>query len=217
INILKRLATRYELNSVMTGGGEPMLHAKTVCQIHEAAREMGVSHLQLITNGYFTQNFRRFESMIIDEVAAMVVKSGVNDILISVDGFHQEYIPMGPVLEFAEALLRHNAPRVRAHPAWLINAGHVHTYNTETIHLLTRMERIGIKSSKGNSVIIEGNAAKHFDDLKQYSLSASPHVPNPFRTIKSISIEPDGDVHTYRLIGNIYQDDILDILDNHPE
>jgi MoaA/NifB/PqqE/SkfB family radical SAM enzyme len=101
VNAVKRLTERYDVQSVMTFGGEPLLFADTVCKIHRTARECGVPLRQLITNGFFTKDIRK-----IDETAKAICNSGINDILLSVDAFHQEFIPLSPVIKFAEALLK---------------------------------------------------------------------------------------------------------------
>lgn len=93
INAIKRLAERFKIESVMTFGGEPLLYADTVCKIHKVAHECSIPRRQIITNGYFSRDERKIE-----KVAEALCASGVNDVLLSVDVFHQEYIPLKPVL-----------------------------------------------------------------------------------------------------------------------
>ena len=47
-DVVKKLAERFELDSMMTFGGEPMLFADSVCKIHAAARDYGIPKRQLI-------------------------------------------------------------------------------------------------------------------------------------------------------------------------
>ena len=54
---------------------------------------------ELITNGFFTKDKDR-----INEVVKQLADSGVNSILLSVDAFHQETIPLEPVKCFAECV-----------------------------------------------------------------------------------------------------------------
>ena len=49
----------------------------------------------------------------IDDVTSALCGAGVNDVLLSVDAFHQEYIPLEPVELFTESLLRHSVPSLR--------------------------------------------------------------------------------------------------------
>ena len=72
----------------------------------------------------------------IDEMVQALCASGVNDILLSIDAFHQEFIPLEPVMAFAEALLKYNAPSLRVQPAWVVNENAENPYNAETKRLL---------------------------------------------------------------------------------
>lgn len=89
----RRCATRrahMPIASVMTFGGEPLLYPETVFAIHEAARAAGVPKPQIITNGFFCAKQAQRE-----ETARRLAQCGVNDVLLSVDAFHQETIPLG--------------------------------------------------------------------------------------------------------------------------
>jgi len=129
VNAVKRLAERFAIKSVMTFGGEPLLFVDVVCKIHAAARDCGIPKRQLITNGFFTKDERR-----IDEVAQALYESGVNDILLSVDVFHQEYIPLEPVMVFAEAFVKYDTPSLRVQPVWVVN---------EMLRILITLKRNG--------------------------------------------------------------------------
>lgn len=123
---VRRIAQEYAIKSVMTFGGEPLLSYETVCEIHKAAREMDIPKRQLITNGYFSKNPER-----IKHVAKEIIESGVNEILLSVDAFHQETIPLEYVKAFINAV---NVPdvKLRVHPAWLVSADDYNPYNNTT-------------------------------------------------------------------------------------
>ena len=66
----------YNIQSLMTFGGEPLLYPEAVCKIHAAAKESGIPQRDLITNGFFTRDKQRIE-----EVAHMLAESGVNKVL----------------------------------------------------------------------------------------------------------------------------------------
>ena len=53
-NAVRKIAEEYNIKSVMTFGGEPLLCPETVCEIHKAAREINIPKRQLITYGYFS-------------------------------------------------------------------------------------------------------------------------------------------------------------------
>ena len=202
---VRKIAEKYNISSVMTFGGEPLLFPETVYEIHKTAREMNIPHRQLITNGYFSRDERKMAA-----VAKMLSDSGINDILLSVDAFHQETIPLEPVKAFALLLSENNLP-VRVHPAWLVSTTDDNPYNNKTRELLREFTGIGIKISDGNVIFPGGNAIKYFSEY--FDLSAP--VQNPYSEaptdIKAISLSANGDI----LGSNIYTRDILEILSSY--
>jgi MoaA/NifB/PqqE/SkfB family radical SAM enzyme len=218
INAIKRLAERFKIDSVMTFGGEPLLYADTVCKIHAAARDCSIPKRQLITNGYFSRDRRK-----IDKVAEALSTAGVNDVLLSVDVFHQEYIPLEPVMLFADALVKHNIPALRVQPAWLVDETHDNPYNAETKRLMKLFFDKGIRANEGNNIFPAGNALKYlagwFPPPAQVDLSvpcgSAPYTSRP-DAISSFCINPNGDVRLCSItIGNIYRQDVLDIVDGY--
>lgn len=218
VSAVKRLADRFEIDSVMTFGGEPLLYADTVCKIHESARDCGISERQIITNGFFSRDEQR-----IDSVAEALCTSGVSSVLLSVDVFHQEYIPLEPVMLFADALVKHGIPDLRVQPAWLVNETHENTYNTETKRLLKLFLDNGIQANAGNDIFPSGNAltylAEWFTPPDKVDLSVpcgSAPYTSRLDTINCFSIVPNGDVNLCSMaIGNIYRQDVLDIVNNY--
>ena len=202
---LRKISKEYNISSVMTFGGEPLLFPETVFEIHKAATEMNISHRQLITNGYFSNDKSEIKS-----VAKMLSESGVNDILLSVDAFHQETIPLEHVKVFAEYLLKYKLP-VRVHPAWLVSRTDDNPYNNKTWQLLRDFSETGIKISDGNVIFPSGNAIKYFSEY--FDLTKT--YDNPYREdptdLKAISFCANGDI----LDGNIYKQDIIDILSSY--
>ena len=171
---------------------------------------------QLITNGFFTKDER-----MIDEVAQTLCVSGVNDILMSVDFFHQEYIQLEPVMAFAEALLKCDAPSLRVQPAWVVDANAENLYNNETKRLLKLFSDKSIKINEGNNIFPSGNALKHLGEYFTPPSKIDLDLPcgsMPYTErldeIRSFGINPNGDVNLCSVtIGNIYKTDILDIVD----
>lgn len=203
--VVREIAGKYDINSVMTFGGEPLLYPETVYAVHAAATQMNIPKRQLITNGFFSK-----DSTKIKEVAEKLAKSGVNDICLSVDAFHQETIPLEPVKDFAAEIKRLGI-RLHTHPAWLVSKEHINPYNSRTAEIIAEFEAMGISPSDGNVIFPSGNARKYLSDY--YDLTqeyTNPYEENP-RDIRAISIEPSGDV----LGGNIYNTKILDILEQY--
>ena len=217
VTAIKRLSERFAIESIMTFGGEPLLFADTVCKIHAAARDCGIPKRQLITNGFFSKDMQK-----IDDVAKAIVNAGINEVLLSIDAFHQETIPLEPVVQFAEALVKYGVPSLRVHPAWVVDEASDNAYNAETKRLLNVFADKGIKISSGNNISPSGNAlkylAEYFSPPGQVDLSvpcgAAPYT-SPLDEVSCLSINSDGTVQTCLGIGNIYRDDILNIIDSY--
>lgn len=204
-NAVREIAYEYSIDSVMTFGGEPLLFPETVYEIHKTAKEMNIPKRQLITNGYFGKDSEKIKL-----VADMLAESGVNEILLSVDAFHQETIPLDYVMQFAEAVIK-NDMNIKVHPAWLASKDNDNGYNQTTKALLAEFDQMGIETGEGNVIFPAGNALKyfgeHFDPKKEYT---NPYREDP-ADIRAICIGPDGDV----LGENIYNKNILDILSSY--
>ena len=202
---VKKIAAEYSIKSVMTFGGEPLLYPDTVYEIHKAATEINIPKRQLITNGYFSKDLTAAES-----VAQKLFESGVNEILLSVDAFHQETIPINTVKNFAEAVLEAGIP-VRVQPAWLVSDSTDNPYNNRTREILSEFGRMGIDTNEGNIIFPAGNALKYlgeyFDTEKQYE---NPYDEDP-TDIRAICFSADGNI----LGCSLYNKDIIKILEDY--
>ncbi len=202
---VRKITEEYNIESVMTFGGEPLLCYKTVCEIHKAAREMNIPKRQLITNGYFSKDSDKIKL-----VAKELIESGVNEILLSVDAFHQETISLEYVIEFANAV---NVPGVelRVHPAWLVSPDADNPYNNRTKEIIVEFNQMGIGTSEGNVIFPSGNALKY---LGEY-FDLSKEIKNPYQEaptdIRAICFSANGDI----LGSNIYERDIINILSSY--
>ena len=93
---VRTIAAEYDIRTVMTFGGEPLLYPEAVYAIMNAAWELEIPHRQIITNGFFSKDRQK-----IREVVERLAACGVNDLLLSADAFHQETIPLDIVKSFA--------------------------------------------------------------------------------------------------------------------
>ena len=198
---VRRICAEYEIETVMTFGGEPLLHTEAVYAIISAATELGVPRRQIITNGYFTNNVDRMR-----EVAERLALCGTNDLLLSVDAFHQETIPLDTVMAFAREALRFGIP-IRLQPAWLISEADTNSYNERTRALLSAFSDTGIAVSCGNVIFPEGNARKYLSEYFGKQTVENPYVEDP-RDVRCVSFSANGDV----LSGNVYEKDIMQII-----
>lgn len=202
---VREIAGKYAIKTLMTFGGEPLLYPDAVCAIHEAGKAVGIPRRQLITNGYFSKDRARIQA-----VVKRLAASGINDVLLSVDAFHQETIPLERVMDFALAVQKAGMP-LRTQPAWLVSVDDDNQYNLTTKEILAQFDALGIMQNDGNVIFPSGNALKY---LKEYfdphNTIVNPYEENP-RRVETVSFEPDGGV----LGGNVYRQSITEILDTY--
>ena len=137
----------------------------------------------------------------------MLSECGVNDILLSVDTFHQETIPLEYVKIFAENIVKNKLP-IRVHPAWLVSKNDNNKYNITTREILSEFGKMGIATSDGNVIFPSGNALKYFSEYFESSdTEKNPYEEDP-ADIKAICFSANGDI----LGSNIYKQDISEIL-----
>ncbi len=202
---VRRIAEEYSISSVMTFGGEALLYPETVYEIHKAAKEMNIPKRQLITNGYFSKDFENIKS-----VAQKITESGVNEILLSVDAFHQETIPLEYVKAFAEEIIKTDI-KIKVHPAWLVSPDADNPYNRKTKEILGRFSHIDIEISEGNIIFPSGNALKYLGEyFDSDNKPENPYKEDP-TDIRAICFSANGDI----LGSNIYKQDIMKILSTY--
>ena len=201
---VRKIASEYDIKTVMTFGGEPLLYPETVYAVMNAAKELGVPKRQVITNGYFSNKTDN-----IHKVAERLSECGVNDLLLSVDAFHQETIPLDTVRLFALEVKKCGIP-IRLSPAWLRSVEDENPYNAKTKELLSSFVDIGVPISDGNVIFPEGNAVKYLAEYFTDELPENPYVDDPYN-VKCVSFSPNGDV----LNGNAYKQDIMEIIKNY--
>ena len=201
---VRKIASEYDIKTVMTFGGEPLLHTDAVYAIMKAAKEMNVPKRQVITNGYFSKDEER-----IKEVAKELSKCEVNDLLLSVDVFHQEFIPLDVVRKFAIELKRLDVP-IKLQPAWLKSESDGNDYNGRTKEILDSFSDLEIPVSEGNIVFPEGNALKYLSEYFKDNIPENPYEEDPC-DVKCVSFSANGDV----LCGNVYKTDVMEIISSY--
>ena len=199
---VRKIATEYDIKTVMTFGGEPLLYPDAVYAIMTAAKELNIPKRQIITNGYFSKNADK-----IREVAERLAACGVNDLLLSVDAFHQETIPLGVVKQFATEAKKCGIS-IRLQPAWLVSPTDDNPYNRKTREILDSFAYREIHENEGNVIFPEGNALKYLAEYFTDERPENPYVEDP-RDVRCVSFEPNGNV----LGGNVYKNGILEIIE----
>ena len=201
---VRKIAAEYGIKTVMTFGGEPLLYTDAVERIMTAAKELNIPKRQVITNGYFSKNADKIRG-----VAEQLAVCGVNDLLLSVDAFHQETIPLGVVKQFAAEAKKWGIP-IRLSPAWLRSAVDDNPYNVKTREILGSFADLEIDVGEGNVIFPEGNAMKYLAEYFTDTLPENPYKDDPCN-VKCVSFEPSGDV----LGGNVYRNDIMEIIKDY--
>ena len=198
---VRKIAAEYDIKTVMTFGGELLLHTDAVYAVMLAAKELNIPKRQVITNGYFSKNVDK-----IRDVAGQLAACGVNDLLLSVDAFHQETIPLEIVKTFADEAKNCGVP-IRLSPAWLVSAEDNNPYNVKTREILDSFNDMEIPVGEGNVIFPEGNALRN---LREYFMDVLPENPYVEDTgdVRCVSFSSNGDV----LDGNVYKRDIMEII-----
>ena len=199
---VRKICSRYTIKTLMTFGGEPLLYPDVVCRIHKTGADLKIQKRQVITNGFFSKDHKRIE-----KVAKDLAESGVNELLLSVDAFHQETIPLEPVQYFAECALKAGIP-VKLSPAWLVSPLDDNPYNLRTREIIGKFENLPVRLGSGNVVFPSGNALKYLREyFEEDAVESSPYEEDP-KDVRTVSFGADGSV----LNGNVYETDILEIL-----
>ena len=202
--VTRKIAEIYDIKTVMTFGGEPLLYPESVYAVMNVAQELNIPRRQVITNGYFSKNEEK-----ISAVAQELARCGVNDLRLSVDAFHQETIPIEIVKSFAKELKKYGVPTT-LQPAWLVSRTDENEYNQKTKEILGSFADMSLPIGEGNVIFPEGNAIKHFAEYFTDKCPKNPYVDDP-ADVRCASFSPNGDV----LGGNIYQSDIIEIIKNY--
>ena len=201
---VRKIGLEYDIKTVMTFGGEPLLYTEAVYAIMTAAKELNIPKRQVITNGYFSKNADK-----IQEVAVRLAECGVNDLLLSVDAFHQETIPIETVRVFAAEAKKNGIP-IRLQPAWLVSKADDNPYNRKTRQILNSFSDLEIPENDGNVIFPEGNALKYLAEYFTEALPDNPYLEDP-RDVRCVSFSPGGDV----LGGNVYESDIMELIKDY--
>ena len=169
-----------------------------------AAKERKIPHRQIITNGYASKDPEQSRAL-----ARRLAACGVNDLLLSVDAFHQETIPLDAVKQFAEEIWRCGIP-MRLSPAWLVSPEDDNPYNQTTRKILDRFRDMLIPVGEGNVIFPEGNARKYLAEYFLGEIPRNPYEEDP-RDVRCLSFSPNGDV----LKDNAYRRDVMEIIKNY--
>ncbi len=201
VDAVRKISREYGIKTAMVFGGEPLLFPDTVYAIIDAAREVGIPRRQVITNGCFSSDKGR-----LSEVARWLSECGVNDLAVSADAFHQEFLSLDTVNLFIGEAKKHGIP-TRLQPAWLRSPDDDNPYNRKTREILAFLQKNDVPAGDGNVIFPEGNALKYLSAYFEDVCPENPYIEDPCN-VKCISFSPNGDVFD----GNIYKQDVMEII-----
>ncbi len=218
VEIIEKIASRFDVESVMTFGGEPMLFPEAVYAIHKTAASKEVSSRELITNGYWSNNNQSTRKK-----AEKLAESGVNQIYFSVDAFHQEHIPLDVVRNAITSCIEVGIEDLALNPCWLVSEKDDNKYNRRTKAILQELASLPVRISDGNLVEPAGEAIKNLSEFlpSKFKMLACkcgdlPYT-EPLDQLTSFSVEPDGKISVCEglSIGDASQEDILNLIDEY--
>jgi len=192
-NYLTDTCTVSELESFLVLGGEPMLFPSRTFPIIDRARELNIPRIEMLTNGVWGKSRRRAQ-----ELASGLKRSGLNDLGISVDAFHVQFIPLEYPRNAALASVRAGIEQVTWNVAVIESLNGKNKYDRKTARMLKSLKPVGIETHV-HRVIPVGRAALNLRQyIKKESLNGpcmgDPILENTLTSPECITIEPSAEV-----------------------
>jgi MoaA/NifB/PqqE/SkfB family radical SAM enzyme len=181
------------LDSFMVFGGEPMLYPNRAIAIFKKANEFRIPKIEMLTNGVWGKNKENAEKQ-----AIKLKEAGLNDVGISVDAFHLQYVPLEYPRNAALALLKAGVENVTWNVTVVESIDAANEYDKKTSQILKTLESVGIDAHI-HKIISVGRAAQN---LRRYFQPTSlegpcqgdPILDNVLTNPESVCIEPSGEV-----------------------
>jgi MoaA/NifB/PqqE/SkfB family radical SAM enzyme len=192
-NYLTEASAVTDLKSFMVFGGEPMLYPSRAIAAFQMATELKVPEISMLTNGIWGRNEEEAERL-----AKRLKRSGLNKLGISVDAFHQQFIPLEHPKNAALASVRVGIEHVSWNVAVIKSISARNRYDKKTAQILTELEPSGIEAHV-HRVIPVGraltNLRRYFKPgSRQGPCEGDPILENPLTDPETITIEPSGKV-----------------------
>lgn len=207
------LARQMPLTKVTIFGGEPLLYPDAVEAACRAARRAGLQS-GLITNGGLWHDAGDMQKQ-----AERLLSFAPDEIILAVDTFHMEFIPLIRPYTFAGILKDKGYTGLKLRPLWVKDKDDENIFNQETRECLRTFKHLQIPIEAGLVIQPEGSGRRYLERFYRKgqldpafrcgSLTGTQSLNQPV----SITILPNGDVAVCNFtIGNIYKKDITKIL-----
>jgi len=216
---LRVLKDRHPLECVTIHGGEPFLYLDVVKHIVTEARLLGIPKTWIITNGYWAKDEQTTEKKLQE-----LKQAGLSCITVSVDAFHQEYVPIEPVKRAIECSSLLGFDTVAIDSYLLGSEEDDNHYNAETGRILLELQGLtGVHFSR-YPARLEGRGAETLASfLRTQHEIPSGRCPFPFwlggdfLNPEGIEIDYEGNITLCPglSIGNARNESLSDILDRY--
>lgn len=182
------------LKSFMVFGGEPMLFPSRAMAIFEKAHQLRIPKIDMLTNGVWGKSQHRAAKL-----AMQLKDAGLNVLGVSVDAFHQQFIPLEYVRNAGVASVRAGIEQVTWNVAVVESINGENEYDMRTAEILKKLEPTGIDAHI-HRVIPVGRAATNLRrHLQRESLQGpcigDSLIENVLTDPQCITIEPSGEVN----------------------
>jgi hypothetical protein len=205
-----------KLESFMVFGGEPMLYPERAIDIFSKAQELKIPKIDMLTNGTWGKSKKTS-----DTLAKKLKTAGLNILGVSVDAFHQQYIPLEYPRNTAQSAMKAGIEQITWNVAVIESIDATNRYDRKTKNILKSLEHTGIEAHI-HKVAPVGRAAKtlprHFQ-ASSFDAACEGEEPigNTLTDPESICIEPSGLVDIcWRLpIGNAKTSPLSQLLNDY--
>jgi MoaA/NifB/PqqE/SkfB family radical SAM enzyme len=182
-NYLDEAVSASRLESFMVFGGEPMLYPNQAITILEKANKLRIPSIDMITNGFWGKDKNQAEKF-----AVKLKSAGLNMLSISVDAFHQQYIPIEYPKNAALASVNTRIENVLWNVTVVEDIDAENEYDKRTKQILKALEPVGIEAHI-HKIIPVGRAARNLRGYLQQETLSGPCTGDPF--LGSGLINPD--------------------------
>lgn len=186
----------HKIESVLVFGGEPLLYPHITCEILNYANSLNIPTRQIITNCFWTKNKTK-----IDQICYQLKESTANNILVSVDYFHQEYLDFEIVKYTIEKICDQNIENVRLHPCWYESPTGKNKYDTITRKYLSELSFTNLPVSDGNILFPSGKSVINFkekfeplNNVNDIYCGKEPYSGRP-DNIDALAVGPNGRIN----------------------
>jgi hypothetical protein len=216
---LSVLTSTHPLESITIHGGEPVLYRPLLESVLKVATELQVPRRGIITNGFWAQTKRTAH-----RILTALKHSGLTSITFSVDGFHQEFIPLEYIRIGLQEAVSLNFTKVSVLSHFLSSVDADNQYNKHTTQLLMALEDIQGVQTNRFVLSLYGRAADTLAGLveKKEELPTGPcslpywlggNLHNP----KAIEIDSEGNITLCPgiCIGNLQTQPMADLVEDY--